>query len=281
LLPEIRRYLADKAIGAEFLLTESCGHASTLAERADLAKFDAVVASGGDGTLFEVLNGYMRNAGERKPPLGLIPNGTGNAFMKELGLRKSDWRKAIDIIALNQPKALDVGRMLAQGQTHYFINIVGMGFIAEVAVMAVPLKWLGNAAYTLAVLLRLPWLKTQTLTLEIDGETIERQGVFVEVANSRFTGTKFLIAPKARLDDGLLDVVLLNRISRIGLLRLFNTVYDGSHVRNSKVEYFQARSIKVTESRAGRLIPDGEILGNTPASFECLPGAIRFLWPQA
>jgi diacylglycerol kinase family enzyme len=104
--------------------------------------------------------------------------------------------------------------------------------------------------------------------------------VFVEVANSRYTGTTFLIAPKARLDDGLLDVVLLKSISRIGLLRLFRTVFDGSHIRHPQVEYFQARSITVTESRPERLIPDGEIFGQSPASFECLPAAISFLWPE-
>jgi diacylglycerol kinase (ATP) len=279
-LPAIRQYLADKEIDAQFLLTETSGHATVLAAQADLSGFDALIASGGDGTLFEVLNGYMGNAGAGRPPLGLIPNGTGNAFMKELGLRKSDWRRAIDIIATSQPKPLDVGRMLAQGQARYFINIVGMGFIAEIAEAAVRLKWLGNAAYTLAVLLRLPWLKPQTLTLEIDGKTIVREAVFAEIANSRFTGTSFLIAPKAKLDDGLLDLVLLKSISRTGLLRLFNSVYDGSHIRHPQVEYVQARSIRVTESRPGRLVPDGEILCTSPASFECLPGAIQFLWPM-
>jgi diacylglycerol kinase (ATP) len=138
---------------------------------------------------------------------------------------------------------------------------------------------LGNSAYTLAVLLRLPWLKAQTLSLEIDGKTVEREGVYVEIANSSYTGTSFLIAPKARLDDGLLDVVLLKRISRIGLLRLFRAVYDGSHIRHPQVEYLQARSISVTESNPGQLVPDGEIVGKSPARFECLPGAVRFLWP--
>ena len=280
-LPAIRQYLAEKAIDAQFLLTEASGHATLLAAQAELSGFDALIASGGDGTLFEVLNGYMRNIATNKPPLGLIPNGTGNAFMKELGLRHSDWHRAIDIIAENRPRALDIGRLRAQGQDCYFINIVGMGFVAEIAQAAVPLKRLGTAAYTLAVLLKLPSMRVQTIRLELDGETLEREGVFVEVANSTYTGTNFLIAPKARLDDGLLDVVLLKRISRLGLLRLFRTVFDGSHLRHPQVEYYQARSITVTESRPGRLIPDGEILGNTPASFECLPGAIRFLWTGA
>jgi diacylglycerol kinase (ATP) len=279
LLPAIRQTLAAQSIDAEFLLTEARGHATTLAEERDLTPFDAVVASGGDGTLFEVLNGVMRNPGARKPALGLIPNGTGNAFMKELGLRTSDWRKAIDIIARNQPQTIDVGRLQTQGQSWYFLNIVGMGLIADIATTAARLKWLGNAAYTLAVLLRLPWLNAQRLQLEIDGKTVEREGVFVEVANSSYTGTSFLIAPKARLDDGLLDVVLLKRVSRLGLLRLLRTVYDGSHVRHPQVEYLQVRSITVTEPAPGQLVPDGELLGLTPAHFECLPGAVRFLWP--
>jgi diacylglycerol kinase (ATP) len=280
LLPAIRRGFVERGIDAEFLLTESSGHATALAQAADLDAYEALIASGGDGTLFEVLNGLMRNPAARKPPLGLVPNGTGNAFMKELGLRKRDWRRAIEIIAANRPRAIDVGRLEADGQSHYFINIVGMGFVAEIAQAAVPLKRLGAAAYTAAVLRMLPSLRAQAITLELDGETLVREAVFVEVANSTYTGTDFLIAPRARLDDGLLDVVLLKRISRLALLRLFRTVYDGSHLRHPQVEYFQARSITVTESRPGRLIPDGEVLGHTPARFECLPGAICFLWTE-
>jgi YegS/Rv2252/BmrU family lipid kinase len=281
LLPAIKRHLADKTIDADIVTTDGRGHAVSLAEQSGLADYDAVVASGGDGTLFEVLNGYVRNTAERKPPLGLIPNGTGNAFMKELGLRKSDWRQAVDIVAAGRTRTLDIGRLQAQGQTWHFLNIVGMGFVAEVATAAVPLKKLGNAAYTAATLLKLPRMRSQQITLDIDGETIVRRGVFVEVANSRYTGTTFLIAPRAMLDDGLLDVVLLKHISRTGLLRVFNTIYDGSHVHHPAVEYFQARSIQVTEEFPGSLIPDGEILAGTPARFDCLPGAIEFLWPAA
>jgi len=154
-----------------------------------------------------------------------------------------------------------------------------MGFIADIAATAARLKWLGNSAYTLAVLLRLPWMKAQRLSLDIDGQSVEREAVFVEVANSSYTGASFLIAPKAKLDDGLLDVVLLRGISRIGLLRLFRTVHDGSHIRDPHVEYLQVRSITVTEPAPGPLVPDGEILGTSPACFECLPGAVWFLWP--
>jgi len=281
LLPQVRDYLGKKQLEAEIRLTEYIGHAVNLVATADLSVFDAVIASGGDGTLFEVLNGYCQNSAQNKPPIGLIPNGTGNAFMKELKLEKSDWKKAIDIVTQNAPRALDVGQFTTRGERYYFLNIVGLGFVAKVAQAAVPLKWMGNAAYTVATLQKLVGLKAQKMTIEIDGEVLERDGVFVEVANSTFTGTTFLMAPKAKLNDGLLDVVILNRISRLKLLRLFNSIYDGSHIDAPQVEYLQAKKIKVTESSPGKLIPDGEILGETPVEFECLPEHVNFLWDPA
>ncbi|WP_196139052.1 diacylglycerol kinase family protein [Aliikangiella sp. G2MR2-5] len=280
LLPEVESYLAGSGLITEILLTERAGHATELVATTDLSQYDALIASGGDGTLFEVINGYYRNERNRKPPIGLIPNGTGNAFMKDLGLHKSDWKKAIDTIVRAKTRALDVGRFETQGEVHYFLNIVGMGFVTDVAEAATPLKWMGNGAYTAATLKKLIGLKSQRYEIEVDGKTLKRDGVFVEVANSRFTGTTFLMAPKAKLDDGLLDLVLLNNISRLKLLRLFTSIYDGSHINYPEIEYIQGKKIRVTEERPGKLIPDGEVMGSTPVSFECLHRDIEFLWPD-
>jgi len=285
LLPKIEVYLTEKRLSFETILTKYSGHAIEIAANADLTNYDAIIASGGDGTLFEVLNGYYQNTScesdsENKPPIGLIPNGTGNAFMKELKLLKSDWKKAIDIIARNQPKALDVGRFVTENKTYYFLNIVGMGFVSEVAQTAIPLKWMGNAAYTAATLLKLINLKTQKMQIEVDGDKFKREGVFAEVANSTYTGTSFLIAPKAKLDDGLLDLVLLNKISRFRLLKVFTSIYDGSHINYPEIEYIQAKKIKITEENPTKLIPDGEVLGQTPVEFECLQRDILFLWGE-
>jgi diacylglycerol kinase (ATP) len=279
LLAPIKSYLTSHHIVSKVLLTQHPGHAVELARTADLSEYDGVIASGGDGTLFEVLNGYMANHTEHKPPIGLIPNGTGNAFMKELGLTKGDWQKAIDIILKSHSTSIDIGKLSCQGEVHYFANIVGMGFVSKVAQAAIPLKWLGKAAYTVATLFKMINLKAQAITLEIDGETIQRQGVFVEVANSRYTGTSFLMAPEAKLNDGMLDVVLLNQISRLKLLRLFNSIYQGAHINYEQVETFKGKNIKVIEAQSSRLIPDGEVLGQTPAEFECLHAAVEFFWP--
>ncbi len=278
LLEQVEAYAKEKALNPTIICTEYSGHAIEIAKQAELENYDALIASGGDGTLFEVLNGYYQNKTQHKPPIGLIPNGTGNAFMRELKLRQSDWKKAIDIIALNHRRAIDVGRFSSEGKIWHFINIVGMGFITEIAEASVPLKWMGNTAYTVATLLKLISLKSQKFTIELDGEILERDGVFVEIANSTFTGTTFYIAPEAKIDDGFLDVIILNKISRLKILRLFTSIYDGTHINYDEIEYIKAKNIKVTETNPGKLIPDGEIMGSTPITVECLQQDVEFLW---
>ncbi|MFT5521974.1 MAG: diacylglycerol kinase (ATP), partial [Enterobacterales bacterium] len=193
LLPDISAYIEEKGLHAQIVTTEYSGHAVEIAAKAKLDDYDAIIASGGDGTLFEVLNGYYQNpiqiSKENKPPIGLIPNGTGNAFMKELKLSATDWKKAIDIIAQNNPRMIDVGKFITEDKTYHFLNIVGMGFVTEIAEASIPLKWMGNTAYTVATLLKMIFLKSQKMTIEIDGKCLERDGIFVEVANSQYTGT--------------------------------------------------------------------------------------------
>jgi diacylglycerol kinase (ATP) len=116
------------------------------------------------------------------------------------------------------------------------------------------------------------------MTIELDGKILHRDGVFVEVANSTYTGTTFYIAPEAKLDDGLLDVIILNKISRLKLLKLFTSIYDGTHINYPEVEYIKAKNIKISEENPGKLIPDGEIFGSTPIEIECLKQDIEFLW---
>ena len=112
------------------------------------------------------------------------------------------------------------------------------------------------------------------LGLEVDGEAIEREATFLEISNSRFTAD-FLMAPEARIDDGLLDITLLGKISRRRLLRLFPTVFRGEHVRYPEVETFTARNIRITSIQPKILSPDGELLGTTPAGVTCLHRALE------
>ena len=277
LLPKIRDGL-ERSASIELALTCHVGHAVDLVAEADLGSFDGVIAAGGDGTLFEVLNGLYRKESQERVPLGLVPIGTGNAFVRDLGLMPGDWQKGIDIIARNQPRRVDVGRVQTRSETFHFLNIIGMGFAVDAGMTAKKLKMLGNAAYTLGTLWEIIKLKSYPLHIEIDGKNIRQDNVFVEISNSRYTGTSFLIAPDAQIDDGLLDVTLLSSLPRGRLLRLFPTIYSGRHLQYKEVSTFQAQQIKIHAPGGRLLAPDGEFHGHTPADISCLHRDLEVFW---
>lgn len=279
LLPEITSYFEKKSIHIELLLTEHNGHAVELCQHADLSHFDVVIASGGDGTVFEVLNGYYRNQSTNKPPFAIVPNGTGNAFSRDLDLNPGDWKKAIDIIAQQKTRNIDVGRFKTENEQYVFLNIVGFGFVSDVNEASIKYKWMGNAAYVLAVFTTLVGLKSYPLTMEFEGQSLTRDNVFMELSNSRYTGTTFLMAPDAELDDGLLDVTLLNKVSRFKILRLFPTIFKGTHTQFEEVETFRVKKINIKTAHPMKLSPDGELLGTTPIEVDCLQRDLEIFWP--
>jgi len=278
ILPEVKSYFVKKNIDADVLITEYSWHGIELVKNSDLSKYDGVVAAGGDGTMFEVINGYYQNHATKKPPVGLLPIGTGNAFAKELKLASYEWQKAIDIIAQNKPKQIDVARLSTEGKTCHFINILGVGWVADVGTTVDYLKGLGELAYLLGVLYQIIFLKSNKMRLEINGEKIEREAIFVEVANTRYTGATFIMAPDAIIDDGLLDVILVNKVPRRKIIQLLPTIFKGEHVLNENVEVLKVKKIRIETDTPKSLIPDGELFGSTPIEIECLHKDIQFFW---
>jgi diacylglycerol kinase (ATP) len=196
--------------------------------------------------------------------------GTGNAFARDFGLMPSNWPDAVRLLAAGRTRQVDVGKAVCKGDQFYFLNIIGLGFAVDAGLAARKLKFVGNAAYTLGTLWRTLWLKSYPLVIECDGERVEQDNVFVEVSNSRFTGTRFLIAPAAEIDDGFLDVTLLRNLSRIRLLRLFPTIYKGRHVDFDEVETRRVRHLRILSPANMTLAPDGEFRGRTPVDIQCL-----------
>jgi diacylglycerol kinase (ATP) len=269
LLPGVRAAL-QKFAGLDVIQTRGGGDATRAVAQANLSAYDGVVAAGGDGTLFEVLNGLYEHPQIDRLPLGLVPVGTGNAFARDLGLMPGDWKKGIDIIRKGSTRQVDVGRVQTPSESFYFLNIIGAGLPVEAMKSAEKLKFIGNSAYTMATLWHAMKLKSYPLIIEIDGKKIEKESMFVEVSNTRYTGTSFLIAPAALLDDGLLDLTLVSRLSRVRLLRLFPTIYRGQHIRYPEVFTCKAREIKVIAPGGMMLAPDGEFRGSTPVQISCL-----------
>lgn len=275
LLPAIQARLKEAGVQHEIIPTQYPGHAEQLVRDADLSGFDGVAVAGGDGTLFHALNGLMAHPAQARIPLGLVPVGTGNAFARDIGLGPDTWQQGIAQIAAGNIRRVDVGRIECPSEIFYFLNIAGFGFVTDAGLTAANLKFAGKSAYTLATLWRCLRLRSHALEMDVDGRMLAEDNLFVEVSNSRYTGTSFLIAPSASIDDGLLDITCVRRLSRLRLLRLFPTVFRGEHVEYDEVTTLQGRAIRISKPKGLAMMVDGEFRGETPVRIECLPGAVE------
>ncbi len=276
-LPDIEAYLTKNGLDYVLKITGRPKDVRSLVTQSELNHYSAVIGAGGDGTLFEVVNALMRVRPEQRLPLGVLPVGTGNAFSRELGLKPSDWKKAIDIIQRNNPKPVDVGKVQTSDQQYYFINIVGIGLVVNIGQTTQKIKKLGPVSYSLAALWETMRIKPNQVKISIDGELIEDNLVFVEIANSRYTGTSFKIAPEAKIDDGFLDIILLKPIARWRILNLFPTIYSGRHIEHPEIETHRGKTITLTTTEPMPLMPDGEFIGHTPATITCESQALQLL----
>ncbi len=277
-LEKIKKLLSEKGITPEIKLTEHRGHGIKLVENEDLSKYEAVLSAGGDGTLFETLNGIFRNKStDKKPPIGIIPIGTGNAFVRDMDLKTGNFKDAIEIISNGKKKKVDVGKFTTKEGIYYYINIVGLGFVSDVNGLAHKLKIFGNTSYTIAVFIKLIPLHTFKVKLNIDGKEIERDNIFVEVSNSRYT-SNFLMAPYAKIDDGYLDITLLNKTTRKRVIAAFPKIFSGKHIFLPEVETFKVKKLSIYTEENKILTPDGEMIGTSPVEIECLHKAIEVFW---
>jgi len=277
-LADIKAKFEVLGIETKFMPTAHAGHGTELVVNAELSGFDGLVAAGGDGTVFEVINGLYKHPKPARIPLGLLPIGTGNAFARELDLQPGAWTDAIDLLHRGRTRQVDVGHVESADRSYYFLNIVGMGFSVDASISAQKLKFLGNTAYTLATLWQVLKLKSYPLVMEIDGKTVRSNNIFVTVSNSRYTGTHFLIAPAAIIDDGLLDVTILESLPRHRLLKLFPTIYSGRHIEYREISTHKGARISIRSPQAMLLGPDGEFIGHSPAEISCLHQDLTIFW---
>ena len=276
-LPELEAAFESRGISAEFLQTQKTGDATRLVAGAQVSDYRAVIAAGGDGTVFETLNGLLTHPRENLPPMGIIPMGTGNAFAREFDLFPDKRNEAVNRICRFQVHKVDIAEVSGGEGSFYFLNIAGLGFATGAGLKARQLKFVGKSAYTLGTLWETVGLKSYPLRIELDGRPVEQDNVLLEVSNSRYTGTSFLIAPAARLDDGLLDVTLLRKLSRFRLLKLFPTVFKGEHIKFEEVETYTAKTIRIESPENMLLTVDGEFRGRTPVTITCHQQALKLL----
>jgi len=257
----------------EEMVSVAPGGIREVAETITPADWDGIVAVGGDGTLFELVNGLLARNPSVPVPIGQIPVGTGNSFLKDFSIETVE--DAVACVTSGRTRRVDLGHCTHASGAYHFVNLLGAGFVSNVAARARRYKWLGSASYVRGVLEEVARLRATRMRLTVDGTTYEREGIFVEVCNSRFTGGNMMMAPGASVDDGLLDVIVANRMSRRTLLRLLPTIFSGKHVDSPFVEVFRGRHVDLRTESPMALTPDGEIIGSTPIETRILPGALE------
>ena len=265
----------------DIVMTVGAGDAAGAAEAAARSGlYDRLFVAGGDGTLNEVINGAARVAGALgRITFGLVPLGTGNDFANALGLPE-EIEAAIDILRAGRTVAADVGDLNGRR----FVNVSAGGFIAEVSDAVNPqLKTVaGKLAYLVGgaqVLLDYEPVGARLSLVREDGRVLERalDVQMFAVCNSRMVGGGRLIAPHALIDDGLLDVCLVEAMPTLEFIGLLTSVSAGEHLADPRVAYFRARSLELHFARAIKVNTDGEVLETDHCRYTLEPRAARFL----
>ena len=267
--------------GLEVRFSEHAGHSVDLGREAARGAYDRILCLGGDGTPYEVVNGlYADGRPARLPEIGQIPAGTGNSFLRDFGIETPE--QALEAILAGRRRKADLVEFDSQesGRTvrRYSLNIIGVGLIADILRLTNErLKFLGAAGYSLAVLVRLVRGMSNRIAVEADGRKLDLVDSALVISNSKFTGGKMMIAPKAETSDGRADLVVFNRPNRREMVGIFSGVFSGKHLAHPRVDLVQAASITVEADPPLRLMADGELLGFTPLRLKVLPAELDIL----
>jgi YegS/Rv2252/BmrU family lipid kinase len=271
LLPGVEAALRGQGRPFRVAETMSMQHARELAREAcDRNVF--VAAMGGDGITGAVA-GELR---ERQGLLAILPGGRGNDFARKLKI-PFDPVEAVQLLADGEERAIDLA--LADGTV--YLGILSAGIDSDVNRIALETRLkLGTFVYTYGTLRALARWKEAEWTVTIDGQTQTFPGYSVAVANSGVFGGGMFLAPDARLDDGLLDVVTVSRKSKASFVRGLTRVFNGTHLQDPAINVVQAKEVSFHADRPFTAYADGDPIGELPLTVKVLPGSLRVVTPR-
>jgi YegS/Rv2252/BmrU family lipid kinase len=284
--PRIREILLDSGIEFEDFRTDYCGHATELTRAAISKGSRFIAAMGGDGTVNEVANGILGQSycDSKEILFTQIPIGTGNDWSRTMMISKK-LNEICTHFKTGKERLQDVGLISwtenNKEQQRYFVNMAGMGFDAYVGKIANEKKAAGKAGimgYVSTLLSCLFFYKAQPVSLKYDGVKIADYELFsLSVGICRFSGAGMLQCPNALYDDGLLDLTLIDKISKMKVLLNIPGLFSGKFVKNKEVHQFRAKHIEITASSKMLLEVDGEIIGSGSCEITILPAMLRVL----
>jgi len=267
-----------RGLGIEIAVRETsgAGQASEIAREAYRAGTRNFLAVGGDGTSYEIINGLFPVArnGER-PALGFLPLGTGNSFLRDFTTRGVE--NTIEALGANRRRGCDVIRLSHTQGELYYMNLLSLGFPAEVGETANRrFKPWGELGYIFAVFRHVANLEHQSFPHRLDhtNEWNRSRNLFLTFSNSKFTGGKMMIAPNAETADGSIEYVRWGPIGRAGLVWTLPRLFTGTHIHHSLARRAAAKRVEFQLDGPVNVMIDGESLRLECKSLEILPGAM-------
>lgn len=281
-LETVLKYLKENGLNFKVCITSRQGEAVELAQRAADNGAELIVSVGGDGTVNEIVNGIMKS--KNNPSLGIIPLGWANDFIKSTDI-PSDIIEACKILIRGKIKEIDVGII---NEKIYFANICGVGFDAEVALLANQMKSkhpnlriLSAFVYVFATIKKLlsPF-SYHNVKIKFNGQEIHSKILFIAFSNGKFYGGRFKITPEAILDDGLLEICLVEEMGRFKYLSIIPKVFKGTHASIKGVNFYRAKEVVIQSSEPILAQVSGEVIeGQKEFSITLLPKSLKLIVP--
>ena len=287
--PEIKDLLKKAGFNMQIVFTEHPGHAIQLTQKSiEEESFTNIIVVGGDGTFNEVANGIFRQTKRKTTDitLGMITIGTGNDWGRMYDM-PAEYSEQIKIIEKGKTFVQDVGVVKYQGKQNrdnrHFVNIAGMGYDALVTKKTNRMKQSGKGGalvYLFNLLRALFQYQVTHLEIETGGKQVFSGKVFtMSIGICKFNGAGMMQLPHAIADDGLFDVTVIRKTSKLRVIRNIKNLYDGSFINMKEVETFRGKEFTVKSKPEHRLYleTDGESLGNSPLYFEVIPKAVKLI----
>jgi YegS/Rv2252/BmrU family lipid kinase len=258
------------------------GHAIELAKQSSEEGYDMIIAMGGDGTVHEVMNGIMQASENKRPVLGVVPVGSGNDFAHGIGASNNSNEALIQAL-LGDVSTVDLGVMTDEhGRKEYFDNTLGIGFGAIVTIRSHRLPILRGFLMYLAAVIQTIILDHNPIKMQIetDDQKWQESVIYLVICNGPREGGGFLIAPEAKIDDGIIHYAMITDVSRPMMLRIVPEVMKGTHGRFKQVRMGTCKKFSIAADRPLYIHADGEIFSGPgtdirKVSFEILPNALR------
>lgn len=276
IFPRVRAELDQRGLEYDLHFTNEPLEAADVAEMVSKAGFTHIVAMGGDGTINEVVNGMIH--AQTDLPLGVIPAGSGNDFVRMLGI-PSDPVAAIDLLMKGPSRKIDLGYVVGD---RYFVNGIGIGIDAQAARDVLQMEHLrGAAAYLYAVVKEVFRFQAFAVTLSGDNWTETKTCVSLGITNGKYAGGGFKLAPRAELEDGMIDVSAIGDYSVFGRLLHLPQARKGTHLKLKRVYYSQTQTVTVSSSAKLIAHIDGEVyqLPSNPFEVTAATDALTVIAP--